>query len=228
MAKKYVVELRHRASADEPYEERHRRIVETMSTFEAPWGLKGADLPGVGDIPPGSLSCVVRLPSLSKHGSRSYINYALRSEEYLKDQAQFDDFLILEFTEYPGEAKHLFDTVFPAYALSFDCYRGAIADRDMLRSDWSQVAELRNSTGRDIDGRDSVYRIHPVNFWDRELCQRAFRLQPEQVAKALSGKLEEVSLLGDGVLVVTNREMPEASECLATDRAVRSLLTSSQ
>ena len=62
---------------------------------------------------------------------------------------------------------------------------------------------------RNVDYRHGVFRIHPVSFFDRQLCERAFGIQPETVASRLTGKVERVGLHEDGVLIVaSSRALP--------------------
>src|SRR5262249_49557371 len=153
-----------------------------------------------------ALSAVARLPGLSAMGEMSYVRYAFRSEKYLRDNAQYDDYAIIPFIpSRPGAAERLralFHEVLPAYVEAFDCYRARVYDLDIRMADWTRVVELSNSTGRDVDGRDGAYRIHPGNYFDRELCRRAFGAEPAKIIERLQGKVEKVSALGDGVLLV--------------------------
>jgi len=94
----------------------------------------------------------------------------------------------------------------------------------ITRSDWPQVVELCNSTGKDVNGRDGVYRINAVNYYDRELCQRAFNLSPEQIVERLDGKVESVSLLSDGVMLIYSSKLLERDELEKIDAKVKALL----
>jgi len=223
----YEIELRHRADPHEPIGDRHRKFVEVMARYAPPWGLKGEEIPAVPDIPPGNLSATVKLRVLSPRGERSYISYKFRSEKYLKDNAQYDDFVIVRFKPQAAGARlgELFNDVFPAYIEGFDCYRAGIGDSEVKMADWDRVVELCNSTGKDVDGRDGVHRIHPANYFDRELSRRAFGLTPEKIAERLQGKVEKVSMLGDGVLVICRSKLPlPREEYERIDGEVRALL----
>jgi hypothetical protein len=64
----------------------------------------------------------------------------------------------------------------------------------------------------DVDGRDGVYRVGPVSFFDRQLCVRAFGLSPEAVVQALQEKAERVGLVADGVLIVLTTRLIDRRE----------------
>ena len=185
--------------------------MEVIARYAPPWGLKAADLPPPPEIAPGNLSAIVKLRALSRGGERSYISYKLRNEKYLRDDnAQYDDFVVIRFKAQAAASRlgELFGEVFPAYIEGFDCYRALVADSEVRLADWDRVVELSNSTGKDVDGRDGLYRFHPGNFLDRELCRRAFGLTPEQVAERLKGRIEKAALLKDGVLLVCSSKLP--------------------
>src|SRR5262249_56376505 len=134
---------------------------------------------------------------------------ALRSERYLRDNAQYDDYAIIAFSSGGAERlRALFHEVLPAYVEAFDCYRATIHDLDIQMADWKWVVELSNSTGRDVDGRDGVYRIHPGNYFDGELCRRAFGAAPATVIERPQGKVEKGSGLGGGGVLVCNSAIP--------------------
>lgn len=66
--------------------------------------------------------------------------------------------------------------------------------------------------GIDVDGRDSIFRINPVNFFDQQLCRRAFQLDACHVVDRLKGHVYDASLLNDGVLIVVTRELIDQSK----------------
>lgn len=74
------------------------------------------------------------------------------------------------------------------------------------------------------DFRDGVRRIWPANFWDRELCRRAFHLTPEQVVRCLEGHVAEARVFMDGALIVCSHERIPNEKILAIDGELRPLL----
>lgn len=223
MGERYELILRHRAAVGESIRDRHRRFTEVLSRFEPPLGYKGHDAPDV-EVSETELVSVVPLRVLSKKGRRSYITYPLRSETYLRDNAQYDDIVVLEFDSGSVDARALLDTVVPAYVDAFDCYRAQVLDIDVARADWDRVVALCNTTGKDVDGRDGVFRFHAAQYLDRELCRRAFGLAPEKIVKRLDGNVERASLCRDGAYLICDSSLPGGDACRAIEPKVRPLL----
>lgn len=225
MATSFVqLEFRRRADCSESIEDIHSKVVDGLSRFSPPLGYKGHKVPGVPPVA-GNLSTTVALDLLSTRGEKSYINYQLRSPAYLKDQSKFDDTLFVRAKKRDVDVAVLMREVFPAYIDMFSCYKATISDPEKRLSDWDDIVELCEKTGKDVDGRDGVYRIHPANFFDRELCRRAFGLTPEDIAGRLDGKVDTVRLLGDGVLIVCAPEFLPPDDERRIGSKVKELLT---
>jgi hypothetical protein len=217
------IELRYRARVDESIEERHQQIMAGLSQIAPPWGLKGRTPPPA----PVSADLGVMVDLSAPLGARvgSYLSYPLRSAAYLRDEAEFDDVMVIEFEPEEIDYTHLARSVFAQYVQAFKAYRGTIIlDNDLRRKDWEEIVRLYRETGRDVDGRDEVYRINTVNYFDRELCRRAFNLSPEEIAHRLEGKVERVSLLLDGVLLIVTSELLDRTELEKVDAMVRGYL----
>ena len=54
----------------------------------------------------------------------------------------------------------------------------------------------------DIRGRNSIPILHPANFWDRQLCNDALGITPEEVIRRLDGLIPMVRPVMDGVYTV--------------------------
>ena len=140
-------------------------------------------------------------------GVEAYIAYALRSESYLRDNAQYDDRMIVEFDPTEVDLAEVAKTVFPQYVEAFGAYRATIVISDELSlDDWDEICELCR-TGKDVNGRDGVHRINSVNYFDRELCRRAFESSPEDILDRLDGKVETARIVADGVLLIVTSDM---------------------
>jgi hypothetical protein len=108
---------------------------------------------------------------------------------------------------------------------AFNAYRGTIfLNNTLVIDDRQEIVRLYRETGKDVNGRDGVYRINTVNYFDRELCRRAFNLSPEEIAHRLEGKVERVSLLLDGVLLIVTSELLDRTELEKVDAMVRGYL----
>jgi hypothetical protein len=224
MRKSYELELRHRPSPKESIEARHSKVVDALLALGPEWGIKPGTTVPAAVIPPGDLAADVDLKGVLPFAKKASVVYRLRKASYLEDAAQFDDYLIAEFNPDKIDFARLALEAFPAYIGAFECYRAGIFDTETANADWRVVAEKSEETGKDINGRDGVYRIKPVNFFDRVLCKRAFNRTPEQIKKALTGHVERVELLHDGVYIVaSSRVLPEA-DVLKIDAELRRLL----
>ena len=71
--------------------------------------------------------------------------------------------------------------VFPQYIKAFGAYRAALHDWSVTRSDWPMVVAACEATKKDVNGRDGVFRINAANYFDRELCSRAFGKSPKEI-----------------------------------------------
>ena len=217
---KYKIELRHRALPNESFEARHKKFMQAISELERPWNLEGLGaLPDIG----AELLVSMSLDKVSPAGVKGRLTYVYRSEMYLEDTAQYDDNLFFEFNSGEIDLKNVVK-ILPAYIAGFGCYRAAVHNWAITKSDWLKVVEECNSTGRDVNGRDGVYRINAINYFDRELCKRAFGLSPEEVVERLTGKVESVSLLSDGVFLVYSSQAMKREEHEKIDCEIKKLL----
>ena len=217
---KYKIELRHRAQPDEPFEEKHKKFIEEVSELDSPWNLEGLEpLPDIG----AELLVTVSLDKVFGKGVKGRLTYMYRNNDYLEDNAQYDDNLFIEFNA--GKI-NLEDVVkiLPYYVSAFGCYRATVHNWSITRSDWPKVVEGCNDTGKDVNGRDGVYRINAINYFDGDLCQSAFGLSPEDIVNRLNGKVELVSLLNDGVFLVYSSQILERSEHEKIDHEIKTLL----
>jgi hypothetical protein len=219
-----TLEMRYRAKAEETIAERHDQIVRGLAEVGPPWGIKnGVAVPGPDTE--GSLVVQVNLTPYLGLGIAGGLLYKLRSSEYLRDEAEFDDLLLLEIDSTHVDYRSLVQIAFPAYVQAFTPYRGTIVlDQQLSADEWPEIVRLGAETGRDVDGRDGVYRINPVSYFDRELCLRAFNLAPEEIVAQLQGKVESASILLDGVLLVATSELIRGEELTRVGWAIRDLL----
>ncbi|MGX5174224.1 hypothetical protein ACUR5C_09415 [Aliikangiella sp. IMCC44653] len=224
MSTKYVLELRHRPNLNDDISSRHNRFIKQQEGINSPWNISSDQVVIPSDIA-GELSSIVDLNKVLGKGLKGEIVYQLRSKEYLRDTAQYDDNLAIEFNPEKVDFSDLVQRVFPMLVDAFESYRATIYDKTLARSDWMDIVKQVRETGRDVNGRDGVYRINAVNYFDKELCQRSFTLSPEQIVERLDSKVEAVSLLNDGVLLIYNSKPLERSEHESIDSIIRALLS---
>lgn len=204
---KFELELRHRPKLNQSIENKHKEFLDAIQGISAPWGLTNADdchLPPQKD----NLTTTVQLDRHLGKGVRGYVTYQLRSEKYLEDRAQYDDVFFVEFNSKKVDYGVLVFDAIPSLIKAFGAYRAAIRHMDIALEDWQIVAEIINTTGKDIDGRDGVYRINAVNYWDEILCKRAFNKEPIEIVQRLSALVPRAEMLNGGAYVVCVNEFP--------------------
>ncbi len=218
---KYKFEFRHRPLFSEPIEGRRSRFLEKLSSLGSPW-----DLAGIPEAPDSGseLTVSVSLDKVLPSGVKGRVSYALRSEKYLEDDAQFDDMLFVEFSSNKVDYLDLLKRVFPTYVEAFGAYRAALHVWSITRGDWPEVVAACDATQKDINGRDGVFRINAANFFDGELCLRAFGKSPQQVVDCLKGHVEEVSEFAGGVLVVVSYTPLSSNEIISAGERLKALL----
>lgn len=88
-------------------------------------------------------------------------------------------------------------SAFPALVKIFDAYGASvITDLDQDLEDFEDIVEEALRTGKDVDGRDTVFRIYPTNFFDDILCHRAFCMSSHEMVVRLS----KVAVLSEEIL----------------------------
>lgn len=142
------------------------------------------------------------------------------------DHGMFDDVLTITVPRsrrlYSVFVKDLFIRIVDA----FDAYRAGVSvDEDLELSDFDEIVELSERTGKDVDGRDGVFRIGPANAFDEELCMRAFRLRAEEVVRKVQPHVEIARLVKGKACFVVTSNLLERSEVLAIDQKFKLLLT---
>lgn len=218
---KYKLEFRHRPNFSESIEDRHNNFLRVVSDMGVPWGLNDSlKVPPIGS----ELVTSVSLDKLLPVGVKGRISYALRDQKYLEDDAQFDDTLFIEFTASKVDYSDLLKVVFPRYIKAFGSYRSALHDWSVTRSDWPLVVEACEATKKDVNGRDGVFRINAANYFDKELCFRAFGKGPRELVDSVSGCVEEVREFEDGVLIVISYNPLSAGELLSAGDRLKSLV----
>lgn len=193
-------------------EERHARFIEKMLKIEAPLGWLGLEPP----IAPDRGKELVATFSMKYpiRGLKCSGDYTYRGEWYLwKDEASYDEHLRFKFSlsnkyiDYSGLlANHLslINEAFGAYraVVIYDMYsfvyEGGLDDKNPAYN------TLRANPVRDVNGRNNIYTLHPAQFWDGELCQRALGFDRDEVIKRLKNVAIVARPLMDGVYLVLN------------------------
>jgi hypothetical protein len=216
-----ILEVRHRPTARDSIAKRHEKLVAAIGGLPPAWQGDLSRIQVTPAVNDGDFGAFVKMgPGLGK-GLRGEVSYPLRDKEYLRDIARHDDALVIDFDAAQIDFGELTQKVFPALVEGFDAYRAAVKDDGQCLEDWPRIAALAKESGRDIDGRDSVFRIHAVNYFDRELCKRAFGMGPADLLQKLGSVFNRAELFQDGVLLVCTKAFPEADELRRIEEAFR-------
>lgn len=153
------------------------------------------------------------------------VSFASRLPKAIRDRAVSDDVLILHIRRDQADTRLLALEVFPAVIDAFQPYRAsAVADMEEDLNDFEAICEEAQRTGRDVDGRDSVFKIQQIDFFDDELCRRSFGKSAQDVAQIVSGHVASAQTIGNGVLVTLMPSTLADGEANERSKAVLKLL----
>jgi hypothetical protein len=205
----------------------HGQLMATLEGLPEPWAVETASqVP----VPPSkSLANVLTLTKKMGKGIRAArVVYTLRGNESYTDvdEASRDDMFLLDLAWDRININLLSGTVLPALIAGFTAYCARLTIPEIAAHESSLRQALFRATGRDIGGRDTVFRILQINYWDRELCRRAWSLTPEEVVARLTGIVERASVLHDGAYVVVSTAYLSIPAVEEIDARLRPLLTS--
>jgi hypothetical protein len=143
----------------------------------------------------------------------------------LRDHASHDDSVVIEFDSRKVEWKQFIDAGLVGYVRAMDAYLARVYRWDAAPEEHELKVSASRSSGKNLDGRDGLFRFGPASFMDRELCRRGCNgMTPEQIVRQLIGTVPEVRLLNDGVLIVSADHFPQQSDVIAMDRIIRNRL----
>jgi hypothetical protein len=213
--------FRRRAVAAENVAQHIDQLAKGISQIIGLWNgeaLDGLTLDrGTGESAAADLStCLVS-------GVTGAVLYASRMPKSIQDRAMSDDVLTLRVEGDAVEWGDFTRRVFPAVVTVFSPYRASvITDPDQEVLDFDAICDEAERTGRDIDGRDSVFRFWPVNYFDDLLCRRAFGITATELVGRLSGKIESARLVGSGaLLLIVGDRIVTGEELVALNVRVR-------
>jgi hypothetical protein len=217
--------LRRRPRMDEDIATLNRRFAQALTEIPGFWEQGKGASDATWD--PGEEAASLYLDCLAP-GLHGQIMYQGRFESDVNwDVAAADDFLVLNQVDIQSVDYSRFCAVtIPSLIEIFTPYRGEVeTDHDVAMADWDITCEQANQTRRDIDGRDSVYRIWPVCFFDEELCRRSFNLTAKEVVNRAGPECEDAYMLAGGAfLLVSSRPLAGAEALDALDARVKARL----
>ena len=198
--------LRRRPSLDESIPELNRQLTESLSHLPNFWAAEKA----ASDAPlEFSESGLLDLRRALRLGLAGQIRYCARFAGYVSlDAGVSDDFLKFYMnTEKVDYASFCFEAL-PDIINIFTPYRVEVnTNTDVVMADWEITRELSRETGKNLSGRDLMYRIWPVCYIDDLLCQRSFGIGAEEVVRRAAPECERATLLCGGAFLIVTSEI---------------------
>ena len=198
------------------------RIVAGLAAIQGFWAVGKGPADAIFDPPvidedndgaAGLDICECLIPGLL-----GYISYNSRPlPQYVKDKAMDDDFMGIAVSPTKVDRAQFFGDTLPQILHVFEAYRaGFQTDKDaILDEDFDRKQELSDyGRGRDIDGRDSVYRIWPVNYFDERLCQRAYGMSAAEVVRRAAPHCHSARLVNGGAYLIVTLDIVSGADAL--------------
>ena len=212
--------FRRRPKVNEEIPVLNRVVLDHLSTIEGLWS-KGKSTEDAYFNPGGGDSASTNLSPCLNTGITGGILYAPRYAVEI-DQAMYDDSIILEFDSDKIDFYLLAYNIFPEIVKFFSPYRAAIVtDIDQELDDFEEIVQLSQNTDKSADGRDNVFRLKPVNYFDDLMCTRAFGLTADVMIGRLKESVEHVEKISDGILLIIKSEIVTGKDIIQMDQEVR-------
>lgn len=214
-----------RAIFTESTDYRYQDIVKKMRNVSLPLGWEGLDVSIPPEFEGDQLLAFFRVTYRDKK-IQLRGTFKWRDRDTLSvDHAANDDQMSIEFPSHGSSVDyaHVLHEQFAEVTIAFSAYRAItyIADHpvDFLLQHKKEVELLRKS-GANINGRNNIFTLHPAQYWDAELCQKALGYGPDEVVRRLDGQVPLVRPLMDGVYTVLNDDPDLSFEtfCAINDR----------
>ncbi|WP_374651415.1 hypothetical protein [Dongia sp.] len=192
----------------ESIEELYAGITRRMIALDSPLSWKGALVPAAPVRKKGDLAACYSVKysdtALSHRGA-----FRIRDARYIDDDKTSDDTFSFEIQklsleQYQNLLRYRFPEVIDAVrGYRAAAYLGYHSSKYSQRHQ-SQRRKLIEQANADPDGRNNIFTLDVVQYWDAELCQRALGYGRDEVISRLTGKVPLVRPLMDGVYVVFN------------------------
>jgi hypothetical protein len=217
--------LRRRLTLDESMRELNDRLVTAFAKISSFWGpgKSPSDAPFDGDEDVATLDL---RKSLQK-GLGGQAIYHGRFPGYMEDHASNDDMLMLRLNTEKIEYIEFCTNTLPLLIQAFEPYVATVeTDEDVGVADWRVMSEHWQKTRQSIGGRQGVFRIWPVNFFDDILCRRSFGIGAAEVVRLAAPECERAEVLNGGAFLLVTTELVVGTAALNDlDARVRSRLT---
>lgn len=201
--------MHYRADHNMSIEARHATFKARMMKLPQPLGWQGIDVPPApdcGDELGASFEITYPIAGLELDG-----RYVYRGQTYqYLDEAFYDDKVWISFA--PSNPQIDYHEMLHAHLARAMCafegyaghgyFGGYVVKYEDLHA--AEIQALYDRPGIDVNGRNNIFTLNVVQYWDAELCQRALGYGRDEVIKRLTGKVPLVRPLMDGVYIVFN------------------------
>lgn len=214
--------FRHRAVRDERVADRHARLIRPLCDAIGSWlgGMSPESVFFDGDDDSGAADLTPALPS----PNRGAISYCPR-RSIDREHGMYDDVLTIDFEREPALYRELLADKFRGIVETFGSYRAAVLiDEDLDLDDFDEIVKQSERTEKDIDGRDGVFRIWPVSYFDDQLCRRAFSLAASEVGARVATQAERVFVTPAGVEIVASSAFVSTETIQLIDKNLKSCI----
>lgn len=225
-----MIVLKARQQLNFTVEESYKKFANDMAELDGPLGFKDVD---IGTVPTFGASPIAGMKIKYPNKSIKFVGgYSLRGGlNALAEKSRDDDFIWIGFSVPNKNISYdeLIHVSLPEIIRYFGAYRttldlnefyaaycgGYIYTDDGVNGfdaggnpvdNNEEFKTLSRNSDIDIDGRNNIFGLRPVQYWDRELCHAALNFGPEEVAIRLNGKVPKVELMERGVYVILNED----------------------
>jgi len=208
--------VRARPDKNETVPAMHERVMAAFNELEDDFWSFNWERPPVAQEPGTQPAEIISMTRYLPKRVKGEVSYANR--KHLEDRGAHDDYFACDFIPKNVDYEAAVSTFFPACISGLSAYVGEIFDQEFAHVDGIE--------GRRVNSREGVYRIQPVNFFDKELCRRAFDKTPAAIVKLLRGEVESVERFNDGVMIILSSSVMTMEEADTLGGEVKKLLTS--
>ena len=227
---RYGFNIRHRLNFDADQDALYKRAFDALSALDPPWGFKGLEKkPLTSGAKTASSVGVGYTRELGAPNQVFSIGFRNRHfQPVVEDSELYDDLLIselnLDHKKIKVDYAYMLRKVFPTYVDAMDAYVGFLSEGNHVYNRYIAARDAPSTENADVGFRHGVDVIWPANFWDRELCRRAFKLTPEQVVERVSAAVAEARVFKDGALVIYSYERLPNDDMHEIEATLRPLL----
>ncbi len=219
----YEIGFRYRARCDESIETRFKTVMSALAKLPPPWGVTSYDKNDIPDCS-GGLGTQDGFTINRQSKIITWIHYIYRNKSYLEDNPQYDDSYHMSFEVFEDYQAFIRESLTDYIKIIRPYIANSVLCKKLTLNDYDRIDDCVKRGGIYPNFREKILRIQPVNFFDRELCRRAFRLKPEQIAERVKDHVAHVELIADGVLFIYSYDLLERKQIEEIDTKIRPLL----